>query len=79
MPAAKDITGNRYGRLVAVAWTGVSVKNHGRLWECLCDCGNSTEVAFQLAVDKRFCEVEKARERTEYSSLSRMEKGKVRK
>lgn len=34
----KDITGNRYGRLVAVKSTSEKVNNSYK-WECLCDCG----------------------------------------
>lgn len=40
MPAAIDISGSRYGRLVAVQRVGTSV--HGRsIWSFVCDCGNS--------------------------------------
>lgn len=37
-----DLTGQRFGRLIAVECTG-SRWGEGRLWRCLCDCG--TEVA----------------------------------
>ena len=46
MPAAKDIIGNRYGRLVAVEWTGKS-GNGGRVWKCVCDCGNYVNVGIR--------------------------------
>lgn len=39
----KDITGQRYGKLVAIKYTG-KIKNHSAVWECKCDCGNSVEV-----------------------------------
>jgi len=39
----KDITGERFGKLVAKAYTGKK-KNHSALWLCQCDCGNTTEV-----------------------------------
>jgi hypothetical protein len=39
---AIDITGKRFGRLVAVRDVGVSMGS--RLWECLCDCGKTAEV-----------------------------------
>jgi hypothetical protein len=39
----KDITGQRYGKLVAIKYTG-EIKNHSAVWECKCDCGNSVEV-----------------------------------
>lgn len=32
-----DITGERYGRLVAVERVGM--KNHRQVWRCICDCG----------------------------------------
>lgn len=32
-----DLTGNRYGRLVALEWVGF--KSHSSLWLCKCDCG----------------------------------------
>lgn len=40
MPGFKDITGNRYGRLVAVRVSGKS-KHNQRIWECRCDCGKT--------------------------------------
>lgn len=39
-PAAKDISGLRSGRLVAVSYLGVGGK-----WQCLCDCGSESNVA----------------------------------
>lgn len=51
--AAVDITGQRFGALVAVAFTGRSVQA-GRVWSCLCDCGKAIEVvAAQLRVGAR--------------------------
>lgn len=44
----KDLTGQRFGRLIAVRDIGVlnnvPGRNSCRLWECQCDCGNTTEV-----------------------------------
>jgi hypothetical protein len=42
MPAPIDITGKRFGRLVAVKRSG----HKGRItaWLCKCDCGNSVVV-----------------------------------
>lgn len=37
----KDITGNRYGKLVAIKPLGLKGKDV--LWECQCDCGNITQ------------------------------------
>lgn len=36
----KDITGNRYGKLVAVSRTSEKSSNGDYLWVCKCDCGN---------------------------------------
>lgn len=35
----KDITGTRYGKLIAVK--RIERKNNSTLWECKCDCGNT--------------------------------------
>ena len=40
----KDITGTRYGKLVAVSSTG-EIKGRSVVWKCLCDCGNEKEVS----------------------------------
>jgi len=39
----KDITGQRFGRLVAIRQTGER-KHRCAIWECKCDCGNITLV-----------------------------------
>lgn len=36
---AKNLTGQRFTRLTAVACAGRG--KHGYLWECMCDCGNT--------------------------------------
>lgn len=41
----KDITGKRFGRLVAIRPTGQNIKGQGREWEFRCDCGNLTHVS----------------------------------
>jgi hypothetical protein len=43
---AKDITGLRFGRLLAVSPIGISEKKGNRevVWECLCDCGKKISV-----------------------------------
>ena len=38
-----DLTGQRFGRLVAVRDAGYA-KNNIRVWECRCDCGNAVFV-----------------------------------
>jgi hypothetical protein len=40
MPKAVDITGEKYGRLVAVRCLG-SDKHGKRVWETICDCGST--------------------------------------
>jgi hypothetical protein len=42
MPKFKDITGQRFGRLVAIRVVGRSTR--GYRWRCQCDCGNSHTV-----------------------------------
>lgn len=34
-----DLTGHRFGRLVAIKEAGYA-NNHSMIWECECDCGN---------------------------------------
>lgn len=43
MPFAKDISGERFGKLVAVE---MSLRNAKReaMWKCVCDCGNVVNV-----------------------------------
>jgi hypothetical protein len=43
MPSIRDITGQRFGRLVAVRRTG-EMKQRSSVWECKCDCGKRTFV-----------------------------------
>lgn len=39
MPAKKDLTGQRFGKLIATRDVG---NQHGsRAWECMCDCGRT--------------------------------------
>ena len=39
-----DITGRRFGLLVAIKPTNQRSSNGSVIWECLCDCGNTTYV-----------------------------------
>lgn len=41
--AFQDLTGQRFGRLVAIERAGRS-KNRQAMWRCACDCGNLTTV-----------------------------------
>lgn len=43
MTAVKDLTGNRYSRLLVLNRAGSS-KNKKALWNCLCDCGKTKVV-----------------------------------
>ena len=45
MPAFKDVSGQRFGRLIAVSSeTRPSGKSTRRMWLCICDCGGTVEV-----------------------------------
>ena len=37
----KDITGKRFGKLMAIRFTGDKCSNGDYLWECQCDCGGA--------------------------------------
>ena len=42
---AKDLTGQRFGKLTVLSFSG-NINNHGeKIYQCKCDCGNQTEVA----------------------------------
>ncbi len=41
----KDITGKRSNKLIAIRNTLLKSPNKDYLWECLCDCGNTTTVS----------------------------------
>ena len=42
MKKTKDLTGQRFGKLVAEKWLGI--EKHKSVWRCRCDCGNMTKV-----------------------------------
>ena len=44
---AKDITGQRFGMLIAIEPIGKSY-NNTVIWKCECDCGKTTEVETRL-------------------------------
>ena len=56
MARYKDLTGQRFGKLVALNHIG-SDKFHNALWECVCDCGNKTVANAKSLThgDKRSC------------------------
>lgn len=44
MAKPKDITGQRFGKLVAIERTDRQNRKKAYYWKCECDCGNTTEV-----------------------------------
>lgn len=42
--ARKDLTGQRFGRLVVLGETEKRDRDGNVIWSCLCDCGNTAEV-----------------------------------
>ena len=44
MNKAKDITGQRFGKLVAVRSDGINPTRKGMMWICACDCGNEARI-----------------------------------
>lgn len=45
-----DLTGQRFGRLVALSPTG-EVRGHSRIWHCQCDCGALCDVRGRSLAD----------------------------
>lgn len=54
---AKDITGNTYGRLTAIKYTGNNDSHGNRIWELQCSCGkkHSTTVAALNSGNTKSC------------------------
>lgn len=53
-----DISGKRFGRLVAIEYAGRVVNKSGNrttLWRCKCDCGNETVVRYPLLISGTTC------------------------
>lgn len=44
----KELTGNRYGKLVVIEYAGMRQKDHRSLWLCKCDCGNTKVYATNI-------------------------------
>lgn len=40
MPRFKNLTGQRFGKLLVVRFAGVDKWHSNTVWECVCDCGN---------------------------------------
>lgn len=45
MGSRKDLTGQRFGKLVVLSQTEKRVDNGSIVWKCKCDCGNFAEVS----------------------------------
>jgi len=43
MPAAIDIAGQKFGKLTALRRTDKQTPAKQYIWECVCECGNTTE------------------------------------
>lgn len=41
----KDLTGQRFGKLTVIRFLGRNLRNNKPMWECKCDCGNTTIVS----------------------------------
>lgn len=84
MTASKDITGERFGRLVATKRLQ-SGTNGGARWLCLCDCGSETSTYLSNLASGRTAscgcynnECRSERKRVHGATGSRMEQGKRR-
>jgi hypothetical protein len=56
LSAKKDVTGQRFGRLIAVQSAGYNYKHRCTLWRCQCDCGNTITVPLShLGKDTNSC------------------------
>jgi hypothetical protein len=40
LPKYEDLSGKRFGRLIALEATEEKTKDGRRIWKCQCDCGN---------------------------------------
>ena len=43
-----DVTGQRFGRLVATKYAGLQGPKSLRFWDCICDCGRTATVAVYM-------------------------------
>ena len=44
MGKVRDLSGQRFGRLVAQHYAGKLTKNRHAIWHCVCDCGNEIDI-----------------------------------
>lgn len=54
MPAAKDLTDERFGKLTAIKPTGRSKKGDV-LWLCKCDCGEYKRIGSYMLKKSKSC------------------------
>src|ERR1700748_2047251 len=47
-----DITGQRFGRMVALNFTGKMDRMRKAIWKFKCDCGNTSETTADRAIQK---------------------------
>lgn len=50
MGKVKDLSCQRFGRLVVEYYTGKLTKNRSAIWHCVCDCGNEIDVSSHALV-----------------------------
>lgn len=52
-----DLTGQVFGKLTVVRFTGLVDNHRGRMWECKCECGNTTYTSTSLLIQgkKKSC------------------------
>lgn len=54
MSKLRDLTGQRFGRLIAIKRADNFVCSSGRkitMWHCVCDCGNEKDIAMTSLVN----------------------------
>jgi hypothetical protein len=70
-----DLTGQRFGKLVAIS-RAENGKNNSTRWNCLCDCGNKTVISFTGLIRDRVesCKCEKDLIGNRYGKLKVLEK-----
>ena len=54
MPRWKDRTGERFGRLVALEFVGVTENTKKAIWKFKCDCGNTIEIRISKVQDGQY-------------------------
>lgn len=65
----KDITGKRFGKLIAIKIVG-KTKHRNTIWECRCDCGNIKNIArYNLGRNSISCGCDKDENVDEYTLI----------